>query len=160
MSIPTRRDLGAALVDIFYVLKQTNVGFIGLGLRAKLAPHFPLPVEVSNACVEASLINLRAIDGFFAPKKQKGHETDIIAKDYGYSGGQPFLTKDERTQINRRLAHLSWDRISVTKKAWQAPSMVLRARKEMLTFIKFLETNLANPSDDEIEEIKDARRFL
>jgi hypothetical protein len=78
---------------------------------------------IGNALLESALIHLRALDDFFYREPNKDTKDDVFAVDY--AGGWtliPLLTKDERADINKRLAHITTRRTREPRK-WELSSM-------------------------------------
>ena len=62
-----------------------------------------------NATIESSLLNIRLLNDFFAPRR---YPTHIRAEDYvGYASPGQFLDSDEARAPNKHLAHLTTERL-------------------------------------------------
>jgi len=65
-----------------------------------------------NAIVQSNLACLRSLDDFF--NTDAPHNDDIIARDFGYTKLGRLIGSDERTRINKKIIHMSfeplWDR--------------------------------------------------
>jgi len=69
-----------------------------------------LPVEVNdafkNACLESSLIQLRAFDDFCCSRRLR--DDDLVPDNFpGLTSNVGFLTGQDRLEINKRIAHFT-----------------------------------------------------
>jgi hypothetical protein len=80
-----------------------------LATHPKFQDHYFGIGTVENACVQSLLINIRALDDFFAKPGEKNHQhrdDDTHAYDFpGYKSPGRFLTQEERDSINRWVPH-------------------------------------------------------
>jgi hypothetical protein len=123
-----------------------------------------------NAAIESSLLNIRLLNDFFAPRH---YDTDIRAEDYvGYASPGQFLDQAQARELNKHIAHLTTEHAAAAAPMqWSIYYMICRAHDRAVTFIRFLRSPQAQqyrPPDmdldsriqtcDRIES--DMRRFL
>jgi hypothetical protein len=99
----------------------------------------------TNALLESALIHCRSLDDFFGLLRTEGTTDDVFATDFDPEWpARRVLNGKERASINKRLAHLTTQRISGPER-WE-----LQAFDRMLnTFADFL---------DGLEQRQPARR--
>jgi hypothetical protein len=79
----------------------------GLQPRLPRDSDLELPyVALENACVDSSLVALRAFEDFVTAHRSK--PDDLIATDFpGLAITSPGIGLDQRTKINKHIAHLT-----------------------------------------------------
>lgn len=98
-------QLIACAGDVGYELKM-------IGVLGRLKTSIDLPF-VGYGLLESLLLHVRLLDDFLANRRRRGPKgrDDLTAKDYNSSwSGNGFLTPDERSAINKKLAHLTRSR--------------------------------------------------
>jgi hypothetical protein len=91
--------------DVSYELRM-------IGVLGQLKTPMELPF-VGNGLLESLLLHVRLLDDFLGNRRRRGPEgdDDLTAKDYNSSwSNNGFLKRDERTAINKKLAHLTRSR--------------------------------------------------
>jgi hypothetical protein len=115
--IPNDPQLREFAIDVGYELKM-------IAAAGPLAADPELPL-LGVALLEATLLHLRNLDTFLAAKK--ADDDDVIARHYLDSWqGTDILTEQERTDINKRLMHLSAQRLRANA-MWDRPELTDRA---------------------------------
>jgi hypothetical protein len=98
-------QLVACADDVSYELRM-------IGVLGQLKTSIDLPF-VGYGLLESLLLHVRLLDDFLADRRRRGPEggDDLTAKDYNSSwSNNGFLTPDERSAINKKLAHLTRSR--------------------------------------------------
>lgn len=97
-------QLIACAGDVGYELKM-------IGALGQLKTPTDLPF-VGYGLLESLLLHVRMLDDFLAGGRQRGPDgDDLTARDYNSSWpNRGFLKKDERSAINKKLAHLTRSR--------------------------------------------------
>ena len=74
----------------------------------------------ASAVLEAYLLHVRTLSAFLGIAADRAWPDDVVADDYfrGYYAPESPLTADDRGDIDRRLAHLTIDRLG-TDIAWR-----------------------------------------
>jgi hypothetical protein len=91
--------------DVSYELRM-------IGVLGQLKTSIDLPF-VGYGLLESLLLHVRLLDDFLGNRRRKGPEgdDDLTAKDYNSSwSNNGFLKRDERSAINKKLAHLTRSR--------------------------------------------------
>jgi hypothetical protein len=91
--------------DVSYELKM-------IGVLGQLKTPTDLPF-LGYGLLESLLLHVRLLDDFLANRRRRGPEgdDDLTAKDYNSSWtSNGFLKADERSAINKKLAHLTRSR--------------------------------------------------
>ena len=92
--------------------------------------------NLRNATIESSLWSIRMLNDFF---RADGFQTDIKAHHYdNFCAPEEFLSSNERTDINKHLAHLTTERADIFPKSWDYYDLVVRAHNTAQLFILFL----------------------
>jgi hypothetical protein len=117
---PTISQLQGAVRDFCTVLDQVSVPFFWESYYHPQFRNIDIPQDklgvLFNSTIESSLLNIRIINDFFAGG---GFPTDIKARHYGgFVPNGEFLTKEEREEINKHLAHLTIERADGFQKPW------------------------------------------
>jgi hypothetical protein len=98
-------QLVACAGDVGYELKM-------IGVLGQLKTPTDLPF-VGYGLLESLLVHVRLLDDFLANRRRKGRDgdDDLTARDYRSSwSSYGFLKTDERSAINKKLAHLTRSR--------------------------------------------------
>jgi hypothetical protein len=98
-------QLIACAADVGYELNM-------IGVLGQLKTPTDLPF-VGFGLLESLLVHVRLLDDFLANKRRKGRDgdDDLTARDYNSSwSSNGFLKTDERSAINKKLAHLTRSR--------------------------------------------------
>lgn len=116
----------AAFMWEFYFSSRIAAGSVG-----------PNALEaLRNATIESSLLSIRLLNDFFAPRR---YPTDIRAEDYpSYASAGQFLSSDEARALNKHLAHLTTERADQLSKRWSIYDVTRRCHDAAVTFIRFL----------------------
>ncbi len=69
-----------------------------------------------NACLEVTLVHSRVLLGFFECSSTKRHNDDVLSVDIGFPDKPIEQSKKLRQDINKRLAHLTYSRLSFQDK--------------------------------------------
>jgi hypothetical protein len=113
-----------------------------------------------NAALDSALINLRCFNEFFSANRQKD---DIRASDFPGIVMQPFLRKDDKTAIQKYLAHITITRSDVATKPWFLDEMVVFGLRHGVTFLSTIETTFPPSKAEDLAElrgVRDAARLL
>jgi hypothetical protein len=98
-------QLIACADDVSYELRM-------IGVLGQLKTPTDLPF-VGYGLLESLLLHVRLLDDFLGNRRRRGPkgDDDLTAKDYNSSWStNGFLKRDERSAINKRLAHLTRSR--------------------------------------------------
>jgi hypothetical protein len=98
-------QLIACAGDVGYELRM-------IGVLGQLGTPEELPF-VGYGLLESLLLHVRMLDDFLANKRSRGRDgdDDLTAKDYNSSwSSNGFLKRNERSAINKKLAHLTRSR--------------------------------------------------
>jgi hypothetical protein len=153
----SRDELKEMLPHVFYTFRQAMAVFCWRYFEAEnrgliRSPHFHFEI-LANAALESTLGSLRTLDEFFSPASQntgKGSWDDCRAYEFpGFNGKGPFLTRDQKTQINQMLSHLSWQRRKPMP-GWQVRLLADPAISRMLEFLAFLRSEFLSLNDKEL----------
>lgn len=75
---------------------------------------------VGQACMDSSILAVRALDEFFrtrraapkgSPHLKKAKPGDLFAEEFGYTDDLPLLSGPRRADINQLMSHFTWRRI-------------------------------------------------
>ncbi len=92
---------------------------------------------VERGILASVLMNIRIINDFF---DDKGYDTDIKASHYlTFKNPGRFLLEEEDRSINKHIAHLTKERVSVPSAGWSPRDLIIRANKPFQTFGSFIE---------------------
>ena len=90
---------------------------------------------IRNACLNSTLMAIRDVTDFLSPRTSKARKDDLRASDFGFGKNLSFLTPDERSRINKLVAHTTqlgagnrqfqWDIIELVSKAFAQCSVFL-----------------------------------
>jgi hypothetical protein len=136
----TLEQLRGGARDFCTVLDQAPSAFVWESYFTKAFAKSPVPPDsreaLRNATIESSLLSVRILNDFFAPRR---YPTDIRASDYsGYSSPGKFLTDREAKDLNKYLAHLTTERAEFHPKPWPIYDLLRRALDAAVTFLRFL----------------------
>ena len=133
--IPTSRT--RAVGDIYYEAHMLHCAY-----TRYWQPRFRAADDwVHNSILEATLIHVRSLTEFFEvsrktpPGKRPPFDDDVLAEDYNFPATTFKFPSSIRTQINKRVAHLSYERtrIDPNERHWDLssfiPQILIRARK-------------------------------
>lgn len=139
-SQPTVDQLRGGARDFCAVLDQVPSAFMWETYFANAFAASSVPQDgmeaLRNATIESSLLSIRLLNDFFAPRR---YDTDIRAGDFvGYSSPGQFLEADEARALNKYLAHLTTARAESFPKGWSIYDMIRRSHDAAITFIRFL----------------------
>ena len=127
--------------------------------------HFGIGT-VENACVQSLLINVRALDDFFAKQDEKNHQhrnDDTHAYDFsGYKSPGCFLNQEERDSINRWVPHSTYHPVWTgktgippdEKQFWNPDDFVGKATSAMCGFMDYLASEFYRNHPDKAESIQ------
>ena len=74
--------------------------------------HQQLP-DIKYGCFTTSLANIRKYDEFLFPRNKGTKADDIRADDFpNFCPSRNMLTKELRTEINKRLMHLTYEQVA------------------------------------------------
>ncbi|MEP2774431.1 MAG: hypothetical protein ABJQ29_15615 [Luteolibacter sp.] len=98
---------------------------------------------IKNACLDGTLMALRDLDDFFTERdltKLRPHERDgIRSQTFGYTGSHTFLTGEERTKINKLIAHTTTLGAASKGFQWDILELVTKGASQCLAFLKWIE---------------------
>ena len=107
--------------------------------------EYPLHEEchiVERGTLASVLVNIRIINDFFS---HNGFETDIRASQFpNFRNPGPFLTKDEETNLNKHIAHLTKERVSIESMAYCPLDFIIRANERFELFAAFIKDEFLN----------------
>ena len=111
-------------------------------------------------------MSIRGLDDFFL-SKPKSHD-DLVASDFGFPAGQNFLSVPERTAINKKLAHLTYqsareleqDPHHKNPRTWNNAEMVCRANQFVLEFLDHIEATFFAGDAVQIDMVRSARGMI
>lgn len=158
----TRKELKRGLNEVLMGIFQTALFPFKVNIVEILESHRPKIVEdikksMGNAILESTLIHLRALDDFFdcRPKPNR-HEDDMRAYEFGYNvPNARFLDEQQRIAINKRMAHLSWER-SKEFKGHHVVKHQINALNRMIHFLDFILSSFLKSNDAEYEKTRTA----
>lgn len=121
---------------------------------------------VSNAALESSLMSIRDLDDFFGSSGK--NKDDVVAADFQYHGTKAFLTLDERTGINKKLAHLTYRALHERRqfpmqgnpRTWNNADLVNRAMAAFLPFLDYLENTFFSNDQGQQNFVRSARTTI
>jgi hypothetical protein len=104
--------------------------------------------SLGNAVLDSTLVNLRALHDFSGPPNPKFPD-GMHALQYGYTNtASPLLDKEAKWASNKRLAHLSWDRLEAYPGHF-VYMYILAALDRMVPFLEFLRSQFLTSCDPE-----------
>ena len=121
--------------------------------------------SLRNATIESSLISLRALHDFFSPypsgkrTARNDQDGDVRAVDYGYQTKGGFLSIADKTEINKRAAHICLRRLK-SHTGWDFRSHMNPAINRMLDFLNYLRSDFLSLSDPELEAVISLQKSL
>ena len=96
---------------------------------------------IHNACLHASLIALRDLEDFFTPRNSQTKKDDLRASDFGMSSSLRFLTEQERTWINKLIAHTTQHGPSKVGYRWDILELISKAVAQCDAFLEWIKNN-------------------
>lgn len=98
-----------------------------------------------NAYLECFLLHLRALDEFFSFKRERKSEKkkkskknkrddDVLASHYSEQKYKSLLTKKQRENVNKRLAHITSKRLKRKKYKWPIVDFIKKAEASWKKF--------------------------
>jgi hypothetical protein len=93
---------------------------------------------IKNACLHTSLMALRDMNDFFTPMSKKSREDDLLASDFGMEGTFGFLTVDERTWINKLIAHTTQHGLENAEYRWDILELLSKAIAQCNAFLEWI----------------------
>ncbi len=131
MSQPTDPQLQLLAEDVGYELWMA-AAVARMGATGALASEPLALVAVNNALLETTMLHVRNVDTFL--RSTDSAEDDVIALHYVSTWPcTPVLTKDEAADLNKRLMHLSQQRVRLNA-TWDRPGFVRRTLDTFKTF--------------------------
>jgi hypothetical protein len=127
--------------------------------------HFGIRT-VEHACVQSFLINVRALDDFFAKQDEKNHQhRDDDTHAYDFSSCKSlkrFLNQEERNSINRWVSHPTYYPVWEGKTGippdeeqfWNPDYLVQKATSAMCGFMDCLASEFYRNHPDKAESIR------
>jgi hypothetical protein len=136
----TTEQLRGGARDFCAVLDQAPSAFVWESCFSREFAENLVPADsiqaLRNATIESSLLSIRILNDFFAPRR---FSTDIRAGEYqGYTFPGEFLSSQEVRDINKYLAHLTTERAGHPPKQWQIYDFIRRTHNACITFLRFL----------------------
>ncbi len=110
MDAPPAIDLRAAAVRVLTVINQMLCHHLWKTRIERRMPERegaqPAYAPIENATIESSLINIRTLYEVFARRRR--YPDDLHQSDFpGFHFNSPFLTREQRDEINKQIAHLT-----------------------------------------------------
>ena len=99
---------------------------------------------IRDACLHTTLIALRDLDDVMSPRTPDTRGDDLRISDFGYSKRLSFLTKSERDQINKEIAHATVPGSGPTKRRWDIFELVTKGIRQSLTFMEWVQQHFAS----------------
>lgn len=103
-------------------------------------------LTIKNACMDGTLIALRDLDDFLTEecppknsKRRQAQKDDIRAFRFGYPGSHTFLTEQERTKINKLIAHTTTEGAASQGFRWDVLELVTKGVSQCHAFLKWIE---------------------
>jgi hypothetical protein len=124
--VPQRSDLAAILPHVRYEIEQCFV----------LPQHDASNGHVRESVFLAMLVHARLLLDFFeAPIRCRD---DVLCSDFGFTSRQIPIPTDDRTRLNKDIAHLTYSRLRHTRqtKPWPVDSILGSLRPTTVAFIK------------------------
>jgi hypothetical protein len=114
---------------------------------------------IDIATVESSLLSIRILDDFFGNSKKKSD--DLIASDFdGFPASTAFLTKDQREDINKSIAHLTTTRLDPTGTKFPYATLLKGAIPRCTDFLEFVISSRKVTEQEDLLFLKDTRDIL
>jgi len=99
---------------------------------------------LQKACLHTTLVALRDLDDFFAPRTEKSRQDDLRASDFGYPGSLTFLGLSEREAINKIIVHSTLPGANAGETRWDIFEMATKCVKQSDQFLEWTEQHLAS----------------
>jgi hypothetical protein len=114
---------------------------------------------IDNATVESSLLSIRILDDFFGNSKK--NPDDVTASDFdGFAASTGFLTKDQRKDINKSVAHLTMTRLDPTPTKYPYAALLKGAIPRCTDFLNFVISSGKVTNKEDVLFLKDTRAIL
>jgi len=114
---------------------------------------------IDNATVESSLLSIRILDDFFGNVKKKSD--DVTASDFdSFPSATGFLTKDQREDINKSIAHLTMTRLDPTKTKYPYATLLKGVIPRCTDFLEFVISSGKVTKEEDVLFLKDTRTIL
>ena len=158
----TREILLGNLIDVLQVVDQLPCAiFWRFGYR-RFTPDLKYKEQayagVARACLESTLMSLRALDEFF---QTGGYPDDIRAEDYpGFQDVGGFLTRSKRDRINKHIAHFTVERASNRVLLWAYKAEIVNAAVKVTKFLDYLIADFLGTQDDLTLQVNRLRESL
>jgi hypothetical protein len=90
---------------------------------------------VERGALVSVLLNIRVLNDFFGPGK---YPTDIHASQYpNFKNPGGFLDEAEARDLDKHIAHLTKERVSVASMGWYPPDLIARAYQRFELFAAY-----------------------
>ncbi|MGA2555029.1 MAG: hypothetical protein ABSG04_01980 [Verrucomicrobiota bacterium] len=90
---------------------------------------------VERGTLVSVLLNIRVLNDFFSPCK---YPTDINASQYpNFKNPGAFLSEAEARALDKHIAHLTKERVSVASMGWYPPDLIERAYEKFELFAAY-----------------------
>ena len=108
--------------------------------------HQQLP-DIKYGCFTTSLANIRKYDEFLFPRRKWTKAGDIRADDFpDFCASRNMLTRDLRTDINKRLMHLTYEQVDEAEWDIAVRDMLPRIGKFQKEFTAYVKDNWPDDS--------------
>jgi hypothetical protein len=94
---------------------------------------------IKNACLHTTLIALRDLDDFLAPRVPRTKPDDLKASDFGLKKRLCFLAVGERERINKLVAHTTSVGAQTQDFRWDILELASKCISQSLEFLKWVE---------------------
>lgn len=94
---------------------------------------------IQNACLHTSLVALRDLDDFFAPRTKNSRPDDLKASDFGYPGSLTFLVVSERKAIDKVIVHSTLPGSEAGGSRWDIFDLATKCVKQSDRFLDWTE---------------------
>lgn len=133
----TRAEQEIALSEISRVIAQVPAYCI---FEWHVEPHLASINEFAramtrNATLDSSLVNIRCLDEFFRSGK---YRDDITVFNFTNAAAKHFLSNDEKSEINKALAHFTKTRLQRPEGGFFIYEMILKAMIYGAEFLKYV----------------------
>jgi hypothetical protein len=133
-------DMGYIIVQSFAAHRTFHLHIVPL--LKKSGAKKEVIMAHANASLESQLLFLRKVNEFFKPLSDGGlQEHDLRAEHYrDYKTPGVFLSREEVTEINRRVGHITLMEVRYSKKDW-TPLLTTaqpKALDRLMHFFSFL----------------------
>ena len=105
---PSKAELIEALVHIHYEIAQLLESLNNVNHKG-----------IQNALIESRLLHVRVLIDFFEKKQRSSYQgkekDDVLSVDYGFPAKKINISSQDKTRLNKKLAHLTYSRVNSTK---------------------------------------------